>query len=332
MNLNRIVRTCASASLCAVAALAASTGGAQTQPYPSKPIRMIVAFPAGGGLDAVARIVAQRLSETMKQQIVVENRAGANGAIGADAVAKSAADGYTLLMASPAEVVVGPEAGQKTPYNPQTDLVPVALVGETPLVLITHPSIPAANLTEFIAYAKANPGKLSYGTPGSGSSMHFAGESLRAATGASMVHVPYRGAAPALNDVLGNQIGAAIVGMPPVVAHAKAGRVKVMAVTTAKRSALMPEVAAVSELPNLNGFRFTNWMMVFAPAKTPSGIVDRLSDEIAKMTQDLAIKERLLAAGVEPLGLRGNDVANFLVAERKRYQTVAKEQGVKFEE
>lgn len=304
----------------------------QAQSWPSKPLRLVVAYPAGGGLDLVARTVAQRLSEQLKQPVVVENRGGASGSIGADLVAKSTPDGYTLLMASPAEVVVGQAAGQKTPYNPETDLTPVALAGETPLVLVTHPSTPGKDLASFAAYAKNNPGKLSYGTPGNGSSMQFAGESFKAGTGAFIVHIPYRGAAPAINDVLGNQISMAIVGMPPVVPHAKSGKLRVLAVTTTKRSALMPDVPTVAEMPGMRDYRFSNWMGVFAPAKTPTPVVERLGAEIARMMQEPATRERLLAAGVEPLGLSGKEFDSFLAAERKRYGTVAKERSIRFEE
>lgn len=305
---------------------------AQPQAWPSKPLRLIVAYPAGGGLDLVARTVAQRLSEQLKQPVMVENRGGASGSIGADLVAKSAPDGYTLLMASPAEVVVGPAAGQKTPYNPETDLTPVALAGETPLVLVTHPSTPGKDLASFAAYAKNNPGKLSYGTPGNGSSMQFAGESFKAGSGAFILHIPYRGAAPAINDVLGNQISMAIVGMPPVVPHAKSGKLRVLAVTTAKRSTLMPDVPTVAEMPGMRDYRFSNWMGVFAPAGTPALVVERLGTEIAKMMKEPATRERLLAAGVEPLGLVGKEFEGFLAAERKRYAMVVKERGIKFEE
>jgi tripartite-type tricarboxylate transporter receptor subunit TctC len=247
-------------------------------------------------------------------------------------VAKAPADGYTLLMASPAEVVVGPAAGQKTPYDAETDLVPVALAGETPLVLVAHPSVPTASLKDFIAYGKANPGKLSYGTPGAGSSMHFAGESLNAATGLGMVHIPYRGAAPAINDALGNQVSAAIVGMPPTVAHVKGGKLRALAVTTARRSSVMPDVPAVAELPGLSDYRFTNWMGVFAPAKTPNAVVDRLSAEIVRICKEEATRAKLDAAGVDAMGLGGTEFAEFLAAERKRYRTIAKERSIRFAE
>ncbi len=321
----------------ALAALVAIAGtglavGAEAQAWPSKPIHLVIAYPAGGGLDIVGRTVAQRLGEILGQQVVVENRSGASGSIGADYVARSAPDGYTLLMASPAEVVVGPIAGQKVPYNPETDFVPVALAGETPLVIVVNPAFPAKNLAEFLAYAKTMPGKLSYGTPGAGSSMQFAGEAFNGSAGTQIQHVPYRGAAPALNDALGNQVPIAIVGMPPTVGHVKAGKLRAIAVTSQKRSNVMPDVPAVAELKGMGDYRFTNWMGLFVPARTPAAIVDRLGAEVAKMMQEPSIRQRLLDNGVEPQGLRGGEFAAFLKSERQRYGKVAAERGIRFEE
>ena len=305
---------------------------AHAQEWPNKPIRMIVAYPAGGGLDFVGRTVAQRLSERLKTPVIVENRSGASGSIGADLVAKSAPDGYTLLMASPAEIVVGPAAGQKIPYKPETDLMPVTLAGQTPLVLAVNPAVPGKDLATFVSAAKADPGKLTYGTPGNGSSMQFAGEAFKGSTGIAMEHVPYRGAAPALNDALGGQISMIITGMPPVVPHAKSGKLRVLAVTTATRSSLMPDVPTVAELPGMKDYRFSNWMMVFVAGKTPTPIVERLHREIAAIVAEPAVKERLAGAGVEPLGLGGKDLAAFLTDERKRYGDVAKARNIHFEE
>ena len=319
------------ASLLVVAGAACATS-ALAQAWPNKPIHLVVAYPAGGGLDLVSRTVAQRMSEGLGQQVVVENRAGASGSIGADYVARSAPDGYTFLMASPAEIVVGPAAGQKVPYNPETDLLPIALAGETPLVIVVHPSMPAKDLGEFIAYAKSVPGKLSYGTPGTGSSMQFAGEALNGGVGMQILHVPYRGAAPALNDALGNQVPIAIVGMPPTVGHVKSGKLRAIAVTSLKRSAVMPDVPAVSELKGMADYRFTNWMGLFAPAKTPPAVVERVGAEIAKMMQEPAMRQKLLDNGVEPQGMRGAEFVAFIKSERQRYGKVAAERGIRFEE
>jgi tripartite-type tricarboxylate transporter receptor subunit TctC len=310
-------------------ALAQTLSFAQT--WPAHPIRLVVAYPAGGGLDLVARAYGARLSELLKQPVIVDNRGGASGAIGADAVAKAKPDGYTLLMASPAEVLVGPIAGQRTPYNPVTDFAPVALAGETPLGIVAHPSVAPGDLQDFIARAK-NAGEVPYGTPGTGSSMHFAGEAFKAGTGVNLLHVPYRGAAPAINDALGNQIGLVVVGVPPVVPHAKAGRLKILAVTMPRRSPLMPDVPAVAELPGLQDYRFSNWMAVFAPAKTPPAIVERLGTAIAEIAQEPAVREKLAGVGVDAAGLHGADFANFLSSERDRYKAIQKRTGIRLQE
>jgi tripartite-type tricarboxylate transporter receptor subunit TctC len=244
-------------------------------------------------------------------------------------VAKSAPDGYTILVASPSEVLVGPIAGQKVAYSPEHDLAPVTLIGETPLVIAAHPSLAAKTIQEFIALAKKSPGKFSYGTPGGGSTMHFAGESLNALAGIDIVHVPYRGAAPVVTDLLGGQVPIGIVGMPPVVPHAKSGKLRVLAVTSAKRSAAMPEVPAMAELPGFAGYRFTNWMGVFVPAKTPQAVIDKLAGAISKIVREPAVKEKLLSQGVEPVGSSPAEFGVFLAAERESYTKIAKERGIR---
>lgn len=297
--------------------------------WPDKPIKIIVPYPPGGGVDAVARTYAQRLGELLNTNVIVENKAGASGAIGADYVAKSAPDGYTFLIASPAEIVVGPSAGQKVPYNPKIDLVPVSLIGETPLVIVAHPSVPAKNISEFIALAKANPSKYSYGTPGNGSSMQFAGESLNAIAGLDVLHIPYKGAAPALADALGGQIPLAIVGMPPTIAHAKTGKITILAVTSEKRSSAMPDVMAVAELPGMKTYRFTNWMGLFAPSQTPSDILSKLTTATAKIVREPSIREKLLALGVEPIGNTPKEFSDFLKQEYSTYSKIAVERNIK---
>lgn len=314
-------------------ALAATTGTAtMAQTFPDKPVRLVVAYPAGGGLDFVGRTLAQRLSEAWGQPVTVDNKSGASGSIGADAVAKAKPDGLTLLLASPAEVLVGPIAGQKTPYDAEKSFVPVVLAGETPLAIVGHPSLDAANLVELVAAAKKSGQMLSYGSPGAGSSMHFAGEALNQWSGLSMTHVPYRGAAPAVNDLLGNQIPLAIVGMPPVVPHVKSGKMKMLAVTTAKRSPTLPDVPAASEVPGLADFQFSNWMMVLAPAGTPSDIVGKIAADVTRVVQDPATRKKLQEAGVEAAGLHGPALAKFIEQERTRYSAVAKSRNVRYAE
>jgi tripartite-type tricarboxylate transporter receptor subunit TctC len=328
MNLN----TLAVSAACAACLVALAPANALAQAWPSKSVRMVVPYPPGGGVDFVTRTVAQRLGDTLKQSFVVENRAGASGTIGADAVAKSAADGYTVLVASPAEVLIGPIAGQKVAYDVERDLAPVTLIGETPLVIAAHPSLPARNLQEFLALAKAAPGKYSYGTPGGGSSMHFAGESLKAIAGVFVVHIPYRGAAPAVGDLLGGQVPVGIVGMPPTVPHAKSGKLRILAVTGEKRSGAMPDVPAVAELPGFKDYRFTNWMGVYVPAKTPSAVIERLAAEIARIVREPETRDKLLSQGVEPVGSTPVEFRGFLRDETQRYAKIARERQIKSED
>lgn len=311
---------------------AALVSTAHAQAWPSKPIRAIVPYPAGGGVDFVTRTVAQRLSEILKQPVVVENRTGASGTIGADVVAKSEPDGYTFLVASPAEVLVGPIAGQKTAYDAEKDLLPVTLIGETPLVIAAHPGLPAKSLGELIALARKEPGTLSYGSPGGGSSMHFAGESLNAIGGTDIQHIPYRGAAPAVTDLIGGQVRVGIVGMPPTVAHAKSGKLRILAVTSDKRSAAMPDVPAASETPGFREYRFTNWMGLYVPAKTPGAVVERIAAEVGRIVREPEIRAKLLAGGVEPVGNTPAEFRTFLDSERATYSKVAKARGIRAEE
>jgi tripartite-type tricarboxylate transporter receptor subunit TctC len=315
-----------------VLVLGFASASALAQAWPAKPVHVIVAYPPGGGHDFVARTVAQRLGDVLKQSFVVENRPGASGAIGADYVAKSAPDGYTFLVASPAETVVGPLAGQKTPYDWEKDLAPVTLIGETPLAIAVHPAVPANTIHELLALAKRAPGTLAYGTPGSGSSMHFAGESLKAIAGVYIVHIPYRGAAPAVTDLLGGQVQIGIVGMPPVVGHAKSGKLRILAVTSGKRSAATPDAPAIAELPGFAGYHFTNWQGVFVAVNTPPAVIERLAVEIGKVVREPATREKLLAAGVDPEGLTTLQFIAFLAKERDTYTKIAKTRNIKVDD
>jgi tripartite-type tricarboxylate transporter receptor subunit TctC len=302
---------------------------AVAQDWPNKPVHVIVPYPPGGGHDFSARVVAQRLSDVLKQPFVIENRTGASGTIGAEFTAKSAPDGYTFVVASPAETVVGPFAGLKMNYDWEKDLAPVTVIGETPLAIAVHPSVPVKTIQELIAYAKKNPGKLSYGTPGSGSSMHFAGESLKAIAGIFIVHIPYRGAGPAVADLLGGQVPMGIAGLPPVVAPHKTGKIHILAVTSSKRSGALPDVPAMAELPGFADYNFTNWTGIFMAAKTPPAVIERLAAEVGKAVQEPGVKEKLLAAGVDPLGLTTPEFVKFLAREKATYSKVAKTRNIK---
>jgi tripartite-type tricarboxylate transporter receptor subunit TctC len=289
----------------------------------------VVGYPAGGGHDFTARVVATRLAEILKQPFVVENRTGASGTIATEGIAKGAADGYSFIVASPAETVVGAVSGLKMNYDWERDLAPVTVIGDTPLAIAVHPSLGVSSIKELLDYAKRNPGKLSYGTPGSGSSMHFAGESLKAIAGVFIVHIPYRGAAPAVADLLGGQVQVGIVGMPPVMGPHKAGKIRIVAVTSEKRSGATPDIPAMAELPGFAGYSFTNWTGVFMAAKTPAAVIERLTAEIGRVVKEPAVRDKLLAAGVDPLGLPTADWVRFLAREKATYSKIAKARNIR---
>jgi tripartite-type tricarboxylate transporter receptor subunit TctC len=299
------------------------------QDWPAKPVRVIVGYPPGGGHDFTARVIAGHLAEALKQPFVVENRSGASGTIATEGIAKGPADGYSFIVASPAETVVGAIAGLKMNYDWEKDLAPVTVIGDTPLAIAVHPSVPVKTVQELLAYAKGNPGRLSYGTPGSGSSMHFAGESLKALGGLFIVHIPYRGAGPAVADLLGGQVPMGIMGMPPVVGPHKAGKIRIVAVTSEKRSPATPEIPAMAELPGFAGYSFSNWTGVFMQANTPPAVIERLAVEIGKAVKVPAIRDKLVAAGVDPLGLSTADWKKFLEREKATYSRVAKARNIK---
>ena len=312
-----------------LASFAALAVPAWAAAWPERTVKLVVPYPAGGGVDTAARIYAVALSGLLKQQVIVDNRPGAAGAIGAQAVTKSPPDGYTVLMASPAEVMVSPIAGQSLPYDPQKDLAPVALAGETPLVIVAFPQAAPKGLQDLIARAKAQDLKPSYGTPGAGSSMHFAGEAFKVGIGLNWQHVPYKGAAPAVNDVLGGQIECVISGLPPLMPHIKAGKLTALAVTSSKRVAALPGVPSISELPGLADYRFTNWMGIFVPRGTPQEVIEQLGRAFESASTDPAVAQRLQDAGLDPTVLRGSAFVNFLNDERARYTAVAKRTGIK---
>ena len=246
---------------------------------------MVVGFPPGGGTDVVARIIGAKLGELWGQTVVVDNRAGATGTIGADIVAKSAPDGYTLIMGHVNSHGIAPNLFKKLPYDAQRDFAMVAYVGYVPNVLVVHPSIPAKNVKELIAIAKSRPGQLNYASSGVGSTQHLAGEMFKLATGVNIVHVPYKGSGPAVIDLLAGHVSMNFDTMPPVLSHIRAGKMRALALTTPKRSPTMPDVPTMME-SGLTGFSMTNWYGVMAPGKTPREIVTKLNAEINKIVHD----------------------------------------------
>jgi tripartite-type tricarboxylate transporter receptor subunit TctC len=300
--------------------------GAQT--YPSKPIRFVVPYPAGGPLDTVARLLGQKVSESTKQPVIVDNKPGAGGNIGADAVAKAPPDGYTILMGAVATHAINPTLYAAMPYDASRDFIPVTQVASTPNVLVVNPSVPAANVREFIAYAKANPGKLNFGSGSTGSAGHLAGELFKTMAGVDMTHVPYKGAAPAMNDLIGGQIQLMFDNLASSLAQVRAGRVKALAVTTARRSALAPELPTIAE-SGLPGFDINTWFGIFVPAGTPREVVERLHAEFARALAAPDVRERMIALGAEPAGNKPEEFAAYIRAEADKYARVIRASGAK---
>jgi len=315
-------------ALLAVIALAA-TGLAFAQAWPNKPIRLVVNFPPGGAADQIARSVGVPLGEALGEPIVIENRPGANGNIGADAVAKSPPDGYTLLMSSGGAFSVNPHLYTKLPFDPVKDLVPVAAAARILVFLVVRPDLPAKSVDEFVALARANPGKLTYGSPGSGSSPHIAGEMLKRAAKIDIVHVPYKGAAPALTDLLGGQLDFMFdpgIGLPQV----RAGKLRLLAVGSPKRSALFPDTPTLAEA-GMTGFDADSWFGFYAPAGVPADILARLNREINRALQTPAVRERITALGAEAVALSAEEFAALQRADRERFGVVVREAGIKLD-
>ena len=313
----------------AAAALAAGASLALAQPaFPSRNVTIVVPYAPGGGHDATARVLAERLSAHWGRPVIVENKPGANGMIGAEAVARAAPDGHTIVMASPAEIVIAPSAVKSMRYDPAKDLAPVTLAGVTPLVLVAHPSVKARTLPEVIELARREKGKLSFGTAGAGSSQHLAGEWLNQLAGIDLQHVGYKGAGPATTDVLGGQIPFAIVGMAPVAQHIRSGRLNAIAVTTRARLSSAPDIPTFSEVPALKDFEVSHWMGVLAPGGTPPALVRTLRDAIAAVLKDPATAERLRTMGVDPVGDTPEEFAAYLATDREKFARLFRQAGL----
>lgn len=314
--------------LLALALIASSLfSAAHAQTWPTKPVKVIVNFPPGGAADQLARAIGTPLAEALGQSVVVENRGGANGNIGGEAVAKASADGYTLLMSSGGMVSVNPHLYPKMSFNPAKDLVPVAAAARVLVFLEVKPSMPVNNVKEFLAYVKANPGKLSFGTPGNGSSPHLAAEMMKAQTNTFAVHVPYRGAAPAMQDLLGGQLDFMFdpgIGLQ----HVKAGKLKLLAVGSAKRSPLFPDVPTLEEA-GLKGFDADTWFGFYAPAGTPAEVVGRLNREINKILGSQAVKDRIMAIGGVPAPMSPSDFNMRASIDGARFGALIKARNIK---
>ena len=281
----------------ALSVLAWVAGPAAAQPYPTKPIRIVVPYPPGGGTDVVARILSEPLSVELGQPIIIDNRGGAAGNVGTDIVAKAPADGYTLLLTLSSHTI-NPKLYDKLPFDVEKDFAPISLAAMIPQILVLNPSVPANNVRELIALAKAQPGKLNFASVGTGSPGHIAGELFKLRTGISIVHIPYKGGGPAVTDTIGGQVQMLFVSMPAAWQHVKSGRLRAIAVTSATRSLTAPDVPTIAE-SGVADFVVDSWYGVLAPAKTPPAIIARLNAALVKVLEMPQIKEKLFAQGAE---------------------------------
>jgi tripartite-type tricarboxylate transporter receptor subunit TctC len=312
--------------LCVIsAALLAPLAGAQS--YPVKPIRVILSVPAGATPDVTARLVTPGLANVLGQPLVVDNRGGAGGLIGAEIVAKSAPDGYTLFISSPGALTILPHL-RKVPYDTLKDFAPVSLISVGPFVLILHPSVPAKSVKELIALAKAQPGKLNYASAGNGVANHLAMELFKQMAGVDITHVPYKGAPQAVTDVLAGHMNMMFNSIAPIVAQIRAGRVRVLGVASAKRSPQLPEVPTISEA-GVPGFEAENWFGMFAPAKTPHRIIARLNEAVVKVVRSPEIQSQFAALGADAVGNSPEEFAAFVRRDMERYARVVRISGAK---
>jgi len=308
-------RALALAALSLACALASGPVAAQT--YPLRPVRMVVPFPAGGGTDIVARILAARMSELWGQQVVVDNRAGANGIVGTEAVVKSAPDGYTVLMGTMGNFAINPSVYKSLPFSIERDLAPISTVVTVPLMLVVHPSVPARTIAEYVAYAKANPGKVTYGSSGTGGGPHLAGELFSLTTGSGLVHVPYKGSGPAYNDLLGGQVASVFDSVVQGLQYVRTGKLRALAVLGARRSELLPETPTVAE--TFAGYDVTNWYAIMVPAAMPVEARRRLHATMSAALGAADIKKKLLEQGAEPNVQSPEEFGQFLARETKKW-------------
>jgi tripartite-type tricarboxylate transporter receptor subunit TctC len=314
-------------TVCGAAILSSA---ARAENYPVRPVKIVVPYPPGGSNDIIARILAQKLGEKEGQSFFVENRAGASGNIGAEVVATSAADGYTLLVTAPPPLTTNVALYKSLPFDPATAFAPVALLATVPIVLMVHPSLPVKNVQELIALAKAKPGTLNFGSSGIGSTNHLAGELLKSMTGIDIVHVPYKGAAPAMNDLIAGHIPMMFDNMPAVLPQVKGGAVRAIAVAGAKRAAALPDVPTVAE-SGVPGFEAFSWFGSVAAAKTPAPVLEKLESDIAAILATPDMKTRLADLGAEPGSVTGAAFGQFLAADRAKWTKIIQISGATME-
>ncbi len=310
------------AALCSNAALA--------QAYPSKPVRLIVPFAPGGTTDVLARLVAQKLTDALGQQFIIENKPGAGGNIGTELAVKSPADGYTLVMSFDGTMAINPNTYAKMPFDPQKDLAAVANVAQVPLLMVVHPGVAAKNVAEFVALAKASPGRINYSSAGHGSTGHLTGELFRSRAGISIVHVSYKGGGQAVQDLLGGQIQMLVTALPTVEGHLKGAKLRALAFTSAKRVPGAPDVPTLAE-SGYPGLEVLSWYGILAPAGTPPDVVRKLNGEINRILLLPDVRERLTALGTEPTGGTPEQFAQVIRADTARWAKVVSDAGIRIE-
>ena len=313
----------------ATASFAPAVSAAQAQDYPSRPVRVVVPFSPGGAVDGPMRVIAQELSKRLGQQVIVDNKPGAGATIGTDVVAKSPADGYTLLLASQTNAISA-TLYPKLPYDPIEDFTPISLIGREPGVLVVHPSLPVNTFQEFVAYVKERPGRVDYASSGNGSGQHLFVALLASMTGMKMNHVPYRGSGQATADLLGGQVQVSIPGTAGMVGHIKAGKLRALAVTGAKRSPQLPDIPTVME-SGVPGYEAYVWMGLLAPKGTPAPIVDRLFRELTQVLASSEVKTYMASAGIEVVGSTPGEFGAFFRAEKELWARVIRETGAKID-
>jgi len=320
-------RTIVAAALCAASAMSGAQSAADAN-YPNRPIRMIAPSSAGGPVDVMARVVALGLGEVLGQQVVVDNRAGAAGLIGAELVATGSPDGYTLMFGFSGPLVIVPHLGGKTPYNTLKDFAPVSLAIQGPYILLVRPSLPVNSVKDLIALAKQQPGKLNYGSGGNGTGIHLAGELFKMTAGVNIVHVPYKGAGPGMTALLANEVDMMFNGIAPAIPHVKSGKLKGLAVGGTKRSVLLPDLPTVSEASGL-AFNTSGWYGILAPPKTPRAIINRVHAATVKALASPTVKDTLARQGVEAVGSTPEEFGRLIREEWVKWEKVISAAGLK---
>lgn len=315
--------------LAAAVAAIGCVAGAAAQDWPQKSVKIVVPYPAGAGVDPVARLVGQKLAERWKQTVIVDNKPGASGTIGATFVARAPADGLTIMMSATAEVVINQFVMDQMQYNPETDLVPVTLAVRLPFILVTHPSSPYSNVAELVAYAKKNPNKVSYASSGAGTPQHLAAVLLEQLSGTQMVHVPYKGVAPSITDLLANHVSIGFAGLPAALPHVQKGSLKPLGVSSKVSSPAAPQVPPVAATPGLEQFELNQWFGIWVPKGTPEPVVAQIQRDMAAVLQMPDVKDTLEKQGAQPSGMPTAEFAKFVQGERKKFEAIVKAANLK---